>query len=1380
MRIFLGCFCWLFFVVPVAVQAQANYYRSTIFHNITVNEGLAHRTAHVLEQDKNGYIWIGTNNGLNRYDGRSMETYRWDIQDDYSLPDNRLAAIHAAQDGRLWLISGHGKLSWFDGAGKRFHNLQLKDPATQQELYTYNLAEDHRGQIYILGRDQRIYRIEPGENTKLTPQLIPLPIIDSGSPSMARFLIDSQNRFWIQTNSGEVYCYDLSDSQLKFRKKYTLAGSLNFLNLDGEQLWLARNTQLYRIDLQNEYLDMEAVVDLKALVPALNSSIRQVLTDHKNRIWIGTSRNGLLQLEKREGQFVYRHFPGTTKKEGDISNNQVSRMLIDKYNVLWIGTQVGVSWTSLGQKPFYQINTDPEGTQSIVDNIIQSVYRDKFLWIGTRNGLSVIDTAENEIYNYIQFPNYQLGADYGGITALYKDRRGQMWMGTGTGNLYEIHHPEEPQRLTFTPLDRDHTGMDIVNINNILEDDLGRLWIGTTYRGIYLLDHQPGNSVYQIKHLGHLPDIMISNMYKDPYENVIWVGTSSHGLLQIRVDGTGQLQSNFYQSRPEDPNSLSLNHTNPIVKTDPHTLWVGTIGGGLNKLTFVGKDSVQYQWYTTHNGLVDNTIHTLLSDGEGHLWLGGTGLSRFDPKTEKFTHYGKEDGLQSNLFIVNSAFRDNYGRLYFGGPYGLNFFDPSRIRAEDNFPDIVLSGLRVLNESIAVGDKVNGRIILDQPLNQLSQLTIKEKENDLTLDLLALHFASPSKNRLQYRLLGHQNTWIDVPTMHATINYSNLQRGNYVLQVKASNGDGVWAPEIKELKITVLPYWYKTAWAYLAYGLLFIFLLYLFRRNVILQSNLRNNLKIAEIRLEKDQEVAEMKTRFFNNITHELRTPLTLIKGPVEELVGNDGISGDDQRNYYHIIHHNAQRLFNLVNRLLDFRKAESGHFKLEAASGNFVPFAREIFLSFQQLAREKQISYHFEGPDLLDLYFDREKMEIVLCNLLSNALKYSTAKDTVQVRIMAENENCLITVSDTGRGIPPEELDNIFNRFYQIARTESSQIIGTGIGLSMVKSIVELHRGKLEVDSEPGEGSAFRLRLPLGKAHLSEDQIVDAAPNEELIRDYPTAGTAGTTQTANPSATEPLLRKLLIVEDNPDIRRFINTIFREQFMIEEASDGQAGLDRLRQYRPDLIISDIMMEPMDGITFCTQLKSDPDLFHIPLILLTARTSNVYQVDGLSSGADAYITKPFNAEVLRAQVHSLLRSRAALRQYYTDRITLGPKKIDIPSEELLFLEALITAIESRLESEELTAENLAGIMAMSHSTLYRKVKSYTGESINSFIRSIRLKQAAQLLRDSDLNITQVAFKVGFSDVNYFGKCFKTQFKVSPSVYAKNKMNGDLKR
>ncbi|PHN08580.1 two-component regulator propeller domain-containing protein [Flavilitoribacter nigricans] len=1369
MRLFVLGFWVLLTAGYSEIFGQAEYYRSTIFHSITVNDGLAHRTAHDLVQDEDGYIWIATNNGLNRYDGRNMQTFRWDIRDTYSLPDNRINQLLLGNDRRLWIISGVGKLSWYDALGDRFINLNLKSPLGEGNLRTYLIAKDTAGQVYAMANDQHLYRLVPRPDRPHEPQLIPISFPETGTPSVNRLRVDQRNRFWVQTNSGEVYCYELREEQLELRKKFSRPTSLNLLNIDGDQIWMRENNSIFRLDLDEPALSLQPFCNLDDLVSGLNSAAQEIRQDKQGRFWIATARDGLIQIEPQGDTLKYRHFPGTSKSEEDLSNNQISNLLIDKYNVLWIGTQVGVFWTPLDQKPFYQISRSNTDERAIIDNIILSVYRDKFLWIGTRNGLSVIDTFSNAVYNYPTLPGYPDGTDYGGITCLYKDRNGSMWMGTGLGPLYEVKNIRQPDKLMFIPINRSNSNFSYQNINNILEDDFGRLWIGTTYSGLSILKNGGNSGRYEFDHLSTIPRLVISNMYKDPYENTIWVGTTTHGLLQIRLDQQRNYRTTFFQSKPGDPNSLSLNHTNPMVKTDPQTLWVGTIGGGLNKMTFLPNDSIHYQLYTTQEGLVDNTIHTLQKDSAGHLWLGGTGLSRFDPKTGTFIHYDKQDGLQSNLFIVNSTFKDRYGRLYFGGPYGLNFFSPEAVQAEKNYPDIVISRLKILNDYITVGEAINGRVLLPNALNQMHHLTIKEKENDLTLDLLAMHHAAPAKNRLRYRLQGHLNEWIDVPSMQATINYSNLQRGDYTLQIMASNGDGIWAPNVKELKITVLPYWYKTVWAYLAYGLVFILLMVLFRRNVIVQSNLRNNLKIAEVKLEKDQEVAEMKTRFFNNITHELRTPLTLIKGPVEELLTNEDIPEADQKNYHHIIHHNAGRLFNLVNRLLDFRKAETGHFKLEATEEDLIPFVRELFLSFQELARKKQITYEWAGPPTLPLYFDREKMEIVLGNLLSNAFKYSQAGDRIRITVKEKEQSCRIEVSDTGQGISAEELDNIFNRFYQIARTESSQIIGTGIGLSMVKNIVELHRGKIEVDSQPGAGSTFSICLPLGRSHLRADQVIENKPHIEGITEYQSPATPAVLSNGN--ADTSTRQKLLIVEDNPEIRRFIHTIFRKDFQIEEADNGESGLEILKNYQPDLIVSDIMMDRMDGITFCGKVKEDPDLFHIPLILLTARTSNVYQVDGLSSGADAYITKPFNAQVLRAQAQSLLRSRTALREYYADRITLGPKKIDIPSEELIFLEELIAIIEEKTEADDLTAENLAGAMAMSHSTLYRKVKSYTGESINSFIRSIRLKQAAQLLTDSELNVTQVAFKVGFSDVNYFGKCFKQQFKVSPSTYVK---------
>jgi len=1362
---------------------QAEFFRRAVFHNITADDGLAHRTVNSIEQDRDGFIWIGTNNGLNRYGGKGMQVYRWDITEEFSLPDNRVLKLLESRSNRLWVISGNGTLSWFDPARDQFHTPHLTDSTIQAGFSVRDMAADAGGGLWILAGNQSVYRLDTvqaySRSIRLAPELLELP----DGATLERIVVDGQNRLWVATAGSGVFLFDIHGESPRTIRRFTRFKKLRMLDLDDQNnLWFAKNNRIFRASLSNASPKIEPFYDLGQDIPDDAGSVTSICADEQGQVWVAVYGFGLLQLRAEAGRMHVLPYPGNFKGENGLTNDHLSVLMVDKYNVLWAGSQNGIFWSHVNQKPFFQVSKQKGKKATLIDNIVGAVYRDRYLWVGTRNGLSVIDTLDNTYYNYpVLFPG-KAPKDNGGISAIVKDRRGRVWIGTSLGGLYLVFNSDDPARLIFHPVHRDRsplTNFSRINIRDLELDEYGRLWVGTSYDGAYILvDDERGNEVFfEFRKIPGLPVGTLSNLYPDPFESTMWIGTWENGLIRVRMPAPDSFDQHFFKNLPGHANSLSINHVNPIVRTDESTLWVGTIGGGLNKISFINEDSVQYRHFYKQDGLPGNTIHSMQSDHSGNLWISGTnGLSLFDPEKEVFTNFDKRDGLQGNLFIVGADFKDPAGRLYFGGANGLNFFNPRDIAREESLPNLMLDGLKINNRVLRVDQVANGRVLLLEAVQDLNELSIKEKENDLALNIQVIHTAAPSKNRLRYRLLNLQEEWIDVDNHHASIHYSNLAPGNYTLQVMAGNGDGVWNSKMRELKIKVLPYWYKTKTAYAGYALFLLFLLWLFRRVVIIRNNLRHQLQLARIEKEREHEMAEMKMHFFNNITHELRTPLTLIKGPVEELIGNEGLFTSGVRQHYlHLIHQNAEKLHHLVNSLLDFRKAETDYFQLQSQQGDIRSFAKEIYLSFQQLAREKNVRYIFEArQEPLRLPFDREKLEIVLCNLLSNAFKYSKGRDEVRLRVLRLEDYCLLEVSDTGEGIPPEEINKIFDRFYQIARAESSQLIGTGIGLAMVKSIVELHEGRIEVSSQLGKGSTFRVFLP-----LTNEEPDACSPNTieekgEDVKQYePLVETVWQEEYLAGEALPGQM--MLIVEDNPEVRTFIRSIFASQFIIREAANGLQGLEVLKEELPDIIISDIMMDKMDGITFCERVREDARLVHIPFILLTARTSQVYHVDGLSSGADAYITKPFNGQVLKASVSNLLKSRAVLREYYAQRITLGPKKIELPSEEVIFLEKLIDLIEENMEAGDLSAESLAEAMALSHSTLYRRVKSYTGKSINTFIRSIRLKQAAQLLIDSNLRVSEVAYKVGFSDVNYFGKCFKKQFSMSPTDYVKFRMN-----
>ena len=1367
------CFLPIFMGFP-GLYAQADYYRQLIFQNITVNDGLAHRTAHSIVQDQQGYIWIGTNNGLNRYDGVSLKTYRWDISDSTSLPGNIIEKVFVSRKGHLWIIISPGQLCRYDAAHDRFQTIRKKDG-----LAIRDITEDRNGNIYLINNTGLLYKLNPEQTTLDSPGAqLQIPG-NNGNLGISSIYFDQNNNLWVSTIRQGLYLFSIGENKIQYTEQ--LFKTHTNLRLYSEAanggLWFSDGLRVFHLRPDTVQDSLERIFDIQSYLPDFEGVITGICEDNKGQIWVSIHGKGLLQLRRVKGEIVVRHFSGDIRTNKGLTNPHIEDIYLDRYNVLWIGTQAGVFSVHVDQKPFFQINKVPGVEESLTHNIVHAVYRDTYLWIGTIKGVTVINPENGNIYPYTHLSKNQNIKKESVISSIFKDSRGIIWIGTDYQGVFWVTDQKDPGQLNFRqiiPQNPQMRSLSQTDIRAMTEDDFGRIWIATANQGIYLLTLTPeGAYPYRVEKIADLNSKRITNLYKDPFANAIWVGSWNHGLINISLQDRDTYQIKYYQRDPDNPNSLSLNHVNPIIKSDPKTLWVGTIGGGLNKLTFTESGEPQFKQYGTSDGLTDNTIHTILADSQGHIWLGGVGLTRFDPVSEEAVHFDSRDGLQSNLFIVNAAFRDGQGYLYFGGPYGLNFFKPDDIGIEKSQPDLVLKSLSIMNQNVEVGQKLNDRVLLDKSLNQLDRITIFERENDLSIHFLAIHTTSPGANRLRYRLKGYLDDWVEVEQTQATVTYSNLKPGTYEFQFEGCNGDGVWTTQAKRLEISILPHWYKSRLAFVGYILLGIVLLILFRRSILIQNNLKNDLKIAEIELKKDQEIADMKVRFFNNITHELRNPLTLIHGPVEELVNQDELHEDTRRSYYYLIRQNTLKLLHLVNRLLDFRKAETEYFNLKISFGDFIPFAKEVFLSFQFMAREKGIDYYFEvESQALPIYFDQEKMETVLCNLLSNAFRYSNQGDKIKLSIKQQGKNCHISVSDTGKGMPQNEVENIFNRFYQIVRAESSSVLGTGIGLSMVKEIVELHKGKIEVETQIGKGSVFTILLPAGKEHLKKVDIVSSLKEPDMIEHYLPDQKPFIQESRQPELNQQL-KKMLLVEDNVEIRTFIRSVFENQFVVDEATNGVEGLASLEKQIPDIIISDIMMDQMDGISFCHHLRDHEDYLHIPVILLTARTSHIFKVEGLDSGADAYLTKPFQAQVLKAQVNNLLKSRAALKTYFHNQITLIPHPSPPTSGEVSFINELIHLIEQKIEEQEITTETLAKAMNMSHSTLYRRVKTYTGESINSFVRSIRIKRAAKLLIESDMNISEVAWQVGFSDVNYFGKCFKKQFNMSPTAYLKSR-------
>ena len=1025
----------------------------------------------------------------------------------------------------------------------------------------------------------------------------------------------------------------------------------------------------------------------------------------------------------------------------------------DQDNILWVGvkgneaiyfSQDGVNFSSLTfpKTLFDNASAMKQGVRTMCQ------IQNGTIWAAGNYGLFKIESSNgnHEITSQrIKVEGLSSTARLGQITALCETADGTFWIGTQQRGLMKSIEPGDPQTKIFKNYRSEEleSGLKSSRISAMLEGRTGQFWVGT-YNGLHLYRPTSDDFLHFSKNQGDIQSLssdIIICLHEDQKGN-LWIGT---------------------------PNGLNL------------------VIPGLNQ-------SLTFKCFQEKDGLPNNYIHSILEDDDGNLWVStNKGISKFNPDENLFYNYDVNDGLRSNSFMEGIGIRDKDGLFFFGGNNGLNVFHPDSIIPNKALPPVILTGLKVFNKEVQAGDSVNNRIILKKALPYCKGIVLTRQENVFTIDFTTINSQEPSGTSYMYQMEGLEDDWNYAGT-HESITYSNLSSGDYTFRVKAINNRETGNEQDANLEIKVLPPFWATSVAYVLYSFLFTGLLILYRYFINQRSTLKNNLELSKMERKKELELAEMKTQFFTNVAHEFRTPLTLISGPIEAMMRTENLI-DKQKYYLSTVHHQTRRLLGLVNQLLDFRKAESGNLKLNVAKGDFVKFTEEIFLSFKEVAESKNILYQINvSKREIPMYFDRDNMEIVLCNLLSNAFKYTPENSIVSLSIkqFADHEAkphfaqgyCQITVEDTGQGMSPDMVERIFDRFYQVVNTTSAKLIGTGIGLALVKNIVELHKGKVFAQSEIGKGSKFTIQLPMGKSHFTKEHMIPEFRDSEHKSHYQ-ADFGKHSLNSNTPVTENNKEsdhpQLLIIEDNLEIRSFLVEIFEKDYVILQANNGREGLDMLSDHLPNLIISDLMMPEMDGLTFCRKVREMEVTAHIPVILLTARTSTVFQVEGFQSGADAYITKPFQPDIIQAQVKGLLTSRERMREFFVKKITLQPTDIEITSHEEEFLNKLIILVEENLNNDNMNRGFLSQSMAMSPSSLYRKLKSLTGLTTNAFIRSIRLKRAAQLMRDTQMNISEIAYLVGFSELKYFRRCFRGQFDMNPSEYIKNQaLLGNISR
>jgi signal transduction histidine kinase/DNA-binding response OmpR family regulator/ligand-binding sensor domain-containing protein len=1096
---------------------------------------------------------------------------------------------------------------------------------------------------------------------------------------------------------------------------------------------------------------------LKADPEREDQTIFPVYEDENNNIWLlDYGMLGVVFYDHKLKIFThYRNIPDDPNSFK--GGHELWEYFVDKTNILWIGTWGGgVGKLDFSNQAFSYFISDKKVYDELkVDIGWNVITEDRFgnYVIGTfGKGIHFFDSRGKSITSFNHNPSNpaSIFSDY--VSACFVDKDGTLWIGTA-----QPETDKEPVLSRYNEARKNFEHYHIYNpkikwwypIWTIYEDKFGILWLGTQV-GLYEFHRESGDfKFYQADSTA--PDIhnRIDKIIEDK-KGRLWYGTDGLGLIE------------FDRKTKKSNRYLGTESFVSIVEDSSGKLWLASLASGL---ILFDPETKQTEYVSRNHGLQNYVSVNLLSDNDNNLWLvTGTTLFRYNPITEVFKSFGKADGLDMEEFYIHLHYKNKTGKMFIGGDKGIITFYPDDIKDNPFPPNVVITNLSLFN-------RPEEKLVFKDDIAELKEIELAYNQNDLHFEFVALHYSYPANNQYKYKLENFDNDWIEAGTQR-NATYTNLDPGAYVFKVIASNCDGIWNEAGTSIKITINPPLWATTWAYLLYIILTLSLIYFLWKLNLRRIRTKHEYEMSRFESEKLHEVDEMKSRFFANISHEFRTPLTLILGPAKDVLEKTKESETKQN--VGLIRRNAVRLLGLVNQLLDLSKLEAGRMKLETREENIIPLLKGLVLSFTSLAERKKITLKLNSSEeIINVYLDRDKIEKIINNLLSNAFKFTPDGGTIQVTVEKLTNEVTIKISDSGMGIPKENLDKIFDRFYQVNGSQTREQEGTGIGLALTKELVELHKGKIEVESEEGKGTTFIVRIPLGKDHLKPEEIVEEktaplfqTPKEDLER--VTEATNRKDRTDFDVLIDTKKPLLLIVEDNIDVRKYIISHLEKNYRIQEAVDGEDGIEQAFEHIPDLIISDVMMPKMDGFKLCEKLKTDERTSHIPIIMLTAKATSQDKISGYETGADDYIMKPFDAAELKVRIKNLIEIRRKLQEKFTKAdfvIKRGEIKINRLDEK--FIEKLMGIIEKHISEENFTIEEFESEIAMSKSQIYRKLKALTGKSPSRFLRSVRLSKAKKMIQEKQATIAEIAYSTGFGSPAYFTRCFKEEYGHSPS-------------
>lgn len=1429
MRVISGSVCALVFLFCNCPSRCYGQNQELKFKHFTKAEGLSGSNITCIGQTADGYLWIGTTDGLNKFDGYSFHTYKNDPLDSTSIADNTISALLVDSDNNLWIGTPENGLSRYVPNRNNFENYNSVASNNQSlsSNYITSIIEDREKNIWIgtskglnkfiptTKTFQRYFHqveieIQPSTRDSLIREKAPTNIIQAvaalihhnfsteerlynalrvtlNETDVSRYAkmimkhalikvtadqiqamdADDQGNLWLAcNNTNGLSSFNPNTNMVTIFKDGFHTKTITSLRCDHTKVWIGMS------DGTVGFMHDDTFSELHLAVRTYN--ISAIIKDHRGNVWLGDDY-GLCRTND-DGTETTR-YQSEENNIYSLGTTAAKTIFEDDQNNIWTGSAQGGLSLTLSNMPFDLYQHQVNVTNSLAANSVSSVLEDPDgnIWIGFFTmGVDYWDRGTNKITHYAYDEQNTNGIGKGTVFAITEDSQGKVWFGTYEGGL-QYFDKDANGFVTFKHRDKDPTSLEGNDVRAIAADKAGNLWLAIHGHGITRFNSETHATKTYHADYDHWQNTIANDWtfttYVDAHGNV-WAGS---------VDGVSVLYQNAknFVTYNRSNSNLSHNRVRTFLEDQHGAMWVGT-ENGLNRFDSKTKT---FTLYSGRNGLANNNIKGLLQDSVGDLWISTDhGLSRFAITTGKTLNFTTTDGLQLGAFFSGAYASGKNDKLYFGGENGLNIFSPENVIVDTTPVPVHLTTLSLFNKPINADTR-----ILDGPLDEAVQLTFTSEENVFSIAYVAITFKHAEKIKYAYLLEGFESEWNYVDNKREAT-YTNLDAGTYTFKVRASNIDGTWLDNSKSISIVVLPPWWKTPLAFSLYLLALLALLYAAITTNVNRNTLKNKIALQKLEDDKVHEMDSLKLRFFTNISHEFRTPLTLIHGPAETLL-QQGLSmeADRRHHYYQLIFSNAQRLLRLINQLLDISALDAGVMKLRVGQHDVANFCSSIAEAFVYRAEKASIQYTFTtNIAQAYVYFDYDKVEKIVYNLIANAIKFTPQGGQVSVAIAMTDQHdedlptsivlpnlhdiefVRITIRDNGIGVPAHLTTKVFERFYQ-AENNHDKRNGTGIGLALALQLAEKHYGTITLKSDLGTGCCFTVWLPVSRCRFSESEISGTvAPSLRTEMDIALSYTPQSEMATQHDLTSDR-PSILVVDDSEDIRAYLALNLSDEYLIHQASNGLEAFEKALESNIDLIISDVIMPACSGFELCQKIKNDAKTSHIPVVLLTARTAERYELEGLKTGAEDYITKPFSLPVLKARIKNIIDVRQKIRDRFYSDLNFDPKNIASNSLDKGFVQHLIATIEANLTDENFNPDIFAETMHISRSQLYKKVKGLTGLSVSIFVRNIRLRKAGEMLKDNSLSISEIAYAVGFSDPGYFTKCFREMYARSPKEY-----------